>query len=79
MKDRLDKILVMKGLVKSRETARAFIMEGKVFVDDHKLTKAGSLVDETSDIVLKDAEQPYVSRGAETRGCAELFSYRSRR
>ncbi len=63
MKDRLDKILVLKGLVKSRETARAFIMEGKVLVDNHKLTKAGSLVDETSDIVLKDAEPPYVSRG----------------
>lgn len=63
MKERLDKLLVAKGLVKSREMARSFIMEGKVFVDDAKITKAGTLVSETSDIILRDADSPYVSRG----------------
>lgn len=63
MKDRLDKVLVSKGLVKSREMAKALIMEGKVFVDGKKITKAGTSVSETADISLKEEELPYVSRG----------------
>ena len=63
MKDRLDKVLVSKGLVKSREIAKALIMEGKVFVDGKKLTKAGTPVDENSDISLEENSLPYVSRG----------------
>ena len=63
MKDRLDKVLVAKGLVKSREIARALIMEGKVFVDGKKLTKAGSPVNEDAAISLEEDGIPYVSRG----------------
>ncbi len=63
MKERLDKILVSKGLVKSREIAKALVMEGKVFVDGKKLTKSGASVSETSDIYLKEGELPFVSRG----------------
>jgi 23S rRNA (cytidine1920-2'-O)/16S rRNA (cytidine1409-2'-O)-methyltransferase len=63
LKDRLDKILFLKGLVKSREIAKALIMEGKVLVDGKKITKAGSAVSETADIFLKEEEMPYVSRG----------------
>lgn len=63
MKERLDKVLIAKGLVKSREMARALIMEGKVIVDGKIQTKAGTLIYETSDISLKEADLPYVSRG----------------
>ncbi len=63
MKERLDKILVSKGLVKSREMAKALIMEGKVVVDGKKMTKSGTTVLETSDIYLKEGDLPYVSRG----------------
>lgn len=63
MKERLDKVLVAKGLVKSRELAKALIMEGKVFVDNERQTKAGMLVRETSEILLKETGIPYVSRG----------------
>lgn len=63
MKERLDKVLVAKGLVKSRELAKALIMEGKVIVDGTIQTKAGTLIHETSDISLKETELPYVSRG----------------
>lgn len=63
MKERLDKILVAKGLVKSRELARALIMEGNVFVDGSQVTKAGSLVHDTADIDLRKTGMPYVSRG----------------
>lgn len=63
MKERLDKVLVAKGLVKSRDMARALIMEGNVFVGGNRVTKAGTLVSATSDIVLRKADMPYVGRG----------------
>lgn len=63
MKERLDKILVAKGLVKSRELARALIMEGNVFVGGSQVTKAGTLVHNTADINLRKTGIPYVSRG----------------
>jgi 23S rRNA (cytidine1920-2'-O)/16S rRNA (cytidine1409-2'-O)-methyltransferase len=63
LKERLDKVLFSKGLVKSREMARALIMEGKVYVDGNKITKAGFPVNENSDILLQATDLPYVSRG----------------
>jgi 23S rRNA (cytidine1920-2'-O)/16S rRNA (cytidine1409-2'-O)-methyltransferase len=63
LKDRLDKALVSKGLVKSREMARALIMEGKVFVNGKKITKAGTPVNDDSNISLEENSLPYVSRG----------------
>jgi len=63
LKERLDRILVSRGLVKSREMAKALIMEGKIFVDGERQTKAGTLVRETSEILLKETGIPYVSRG----------------
>jgi 23S rRNA (cytidine1920-2'-O)/16S rRNA (cytidine1409-2'-O)-methyltransferase len=63
LKERLDKVLFSKGLVKSREMARALIMEGKVYVDGNKITKAGTPVNENSDISLQATDLPYVSRG----------------
>jgi 23S rRNA (cytidine1920-2'-O)/16S rRNA (cytidine1409-2'-O)-methyltransferase len=62
-KDRLDKLLVEKGLAKSREMAKAFIMAGKVSIDGNKGLKAGSMVDSDSVIFLKECDIPYVSRG----------------
>jgi 23S rRNA (cytidine1920-2'-O)/16S rRNA (cytidine1409-2'-O)-methyltransferase len=63
LKERLDKILVSRGLVKSRDIAKAFIMEGKVIVNGNAMTKAGSLVNDDAEIELKEAEMPYVGRG----------------
>lgn len=63
MKQRLDRILLSRGIVKSRELAKALIMEGKVFVNGKNVTKAGALVSETSHFVLKENEVPFVSRG----------------
>lgn len=62
-KDRLDKIVVLRGLARSRELAKAYIMEGRVFVDGKKVTKAGISVSEEAEILLKGEEVPYVSRG----------------
>ncbi len=62
-RERLDKLLVDRGLVKSRERAKALIMEGKVVVDGVVVSKAGSSVDVAGELVLRGNEMPYVSRG----------------
>jgi len=56
-------MLVSRGLVRSRELSRALIMEGKVFVNGNRITKAGTLVSEISEISLREESMPYVSRG----------------
>lgn len=63
MKERLDKILVSKGIVKSRNLASAFIIEGKVFVNGVRILKPGTLIDENASISLETEKMPYVSRG----------------
>lgn len=62
MKERLDKALLGRGLVSSRERARALIMEGKVLVDNMPVTKAGAMVEAGASIAVKE-DIPYVSRG----------------
>ena len=62
-KERLDVILVDIGLVKSRERAKALIMEGKVIVNSVTVIKAGTVVKRDSEIVLKNGDIPYVGRG----------------
>ena len=62
-KERLDKLLVDKGIVQSRERARALIMAGKVMVKGKKVDKAGEMVLADADIVLAGEDIPYVSRG----------------
>ncbi|MBA4371326.1 MAG: TlyA family rRNA (cytidine-2'-O)-methyltransferase [Thermodesulfovibrio sp.] len=74
-KERLDKVLVDTGLVKSRERAKALIMEGKVSVSGLPALKAGSLVDPGSSIVLKEDDIPFVGRGGvKLEGAIEHFS-----
>lgn len=62
-KERLDKLLVLRGLAQSRERARALIMAGQVVVEDHGVDKAGQLVPVDAEIRLKGEVLPYVSRG----------------
>lgn len=61
-KVRLDKLLLDKGLVKSREKAKALILQGSVLVDGEVVDKAGSLVSVNASLTVKD-KMPYVSRG----------------
>ncbi len=63
MKERLDILLVSRGMTHSRERAKALIMEGNVLVDGVPVTKAGSIVDQESRIELRGEDIPYVSRG----------------
>lgn len=62
-KERLDKLLVERGLAETRERARALILAGEVVVGDHTADKAGQLVTRDAEIRLKGAGLPYVSRG----------------
>lgn len=63
MKERLDKVLVDRGLASSRERAQGLIAEGKVFVNGMPAAKAGSLVDAHLPVEVKGEDIPYVSRG----------------
>jgi len=62
-KERLDVIMVNNGLVKSRERAKALIMEGKVTVNGITVLKSGTLVGADAEIILKKDDIPYVGRG----------------
>lgn len=63
MKERLDVLLVKKGLAESREKAKAIIMSGIVYVDGQKEDKAGTTFDEEKNIEVRGATLKYVSRG----------------
>jgi len=62
-KERLDKLVLERGLAPSRERAKALIMAGQVVVDDHLADKAGLMVALSAEIRLKGEPLPYVSRG----------------
>jgi 23S rRNA (cytidine1920-2'-O)/16S rRNA (cytidine1409-2'-O)-methyltransferase len=63
MKERLDVMLVNRGLASSREKAKAIIMSGIVFVDGQREDKAGSTFDDKVNIEVKGSTLKYVSRG----------------
>lgn len=63
MKERLDVLLVKRGLADSREKAKALIMSGNVFVKGQREDKAGTTFDENADIEIKGKQLKYVSRG----------------
>ena len=63
MKERLDVLLVKRGLAESREKAKAIIMSGNVFVEGQREDKAGTSFAETVSIEVKGHVLPYVSRG----------------
>ncbi len=62
-KERIDKILVDRGLAQSRERARALIMAGKVVVAGHAAEKPGQMVPLDAEVRLKGEILPFVSRG----------------
>jgi len=61
-RQRLDVLLVARGLAGSRERARALILAGDVRVDGGEVSKAGTLVDESAAIDLRQPDHPWASR-----------------
>lgn len=63
MKERLDVLLVNRGLSPSREKAKTMIMEGNVFVNHNREDKAGSMFPDDCEIEIHGNTLKYVSRG----------------
>ncbi len=61
--ERIDRLLVERGLAASRERAKALVMAGKVYVDGRRVEKAGTRVPVDAPIKVKGEDIPYVSRG----------------
>ena len=73
-KERIDVLLVKRGLFSSREQARASILAGEVFIRDARVDKAGKTVDEDAPVEVRSKRQRYVSRGGfKMEGAAEAF------
>ncbi|MCP3098558.1 TlyA family RNA methyltransferase [Myxococcus sp. K15C18031901] len=62
-KERLDILVVERGLAESRTKAQALILAGQVVVADQRVDKPGSLVPVEAELRLKGEVLPYVSRG----------------
>jgi len=63
IKERLDKLLVERGLTPSREKARGLILAGQVLVDDRVVDKPGTSIPVTGLIRIRGEILPFVSRG----------------
>jgi 23S rRNA (cytidine1920-2'-O)/16S rRNA (cytidine1409-2'-O)-methyltransferase len=74
-KERFDKLLVEKGMVPSRERARALIMAGKAFVEGKRIEKPGTMINAEARVQLQGGGSRYVSRGGEKmEGALTAFS-----
>lgn len=62
-KERLDKLLVDRGLVQSRERARSLILAGQVLGDEQVFDKVGVKVPEDISLRIRGEDIPFVSRG----------------
>ncbi len=62
-KEQLDKVLVEKGIVQSRERARALILAGRVVVGGRTVDKPGTQIEREARLQLRGEDQPYASRG----------------
>ncbi len=62
-KERLDVLLVERGLFESREKAKAAIMAGLIHSESERLDKAGVKIPVDTHLMVKGNTMPYVSRG----------------
>ena len=62
-KQRLDKLLVDRGLAQSRERAQALVLAGRVLVNEQRVDKPGAGVQEDAALRLLGDDLRYVGRG----------------
>ncbi|WP_374369048.1 TlyA family RNA methyltransferase [Dongia sp.] len=62
-KERVDKLLVDRGLVETRAKAQALILAGLVYSDTKRIAKAGDQIQIDAPLSLKGQDHPWVSRG----------------
>jgi 23S rRNA (cytidine1920-2'-O)/16S rRNA (cytidine1409-2'-O)-methyltransferase len=74
-KQRLDRLMVERGLVSSRERAVTLILAGKVKVGGDQVEKAGQRFAPDVDLEVLETDESYVSRGGlKLAGALEVFS-----
>jgi 23S rRNA (cytidine1920-2'-O)/16S rRNA (cytidine1409-2'-O)-methyltransferase len=61
-KERIDKLLVDRGLAETRQKAQALVLAGQVLADNQRIDKAGQKVDLNSELRIKGEQLRYVSR-----------------
>ncbi|WP_374406058.1 TlyA family RNA methyltransferase [Pelagerythrobacter sp.] len=62
-KQRLDQLLVARGLAESRTRAQALVMAGLVFSGETKMAKPGQQLAESAPLEVRGRDHPWVSRG----------------
>ncbi|KPL68022.1 RNA methyltransferase [Erythrobacter sp. SG61-1L] len=62
-KQRIDQLLVARGLAESRARAQALVMAGLVYLGEAKVSKPGQQVAEDADVTVRGRDHPWVSRG----------------
>ncbi|MCT8138709.1 TlyA family RNA methyltransferase [Anaerobacillus sp. CMMVII] len=62
-KERIDVLLVDRGLIETREKAKRSVMAGLVFCNNERVDKPGAKVDQDAELLVKGDLLPYVSRG----------------
>lgn len=76
-KQRLDAELVARGIIQSREQAKAAIMAGQVYVNNQKADKAGESVSADDKIEFRGEKLAYVSRGGlKLEKAMELYGFK---
>jgi 23S rRNA (cytidine1920-2'-O)/16S rRNA (cytidine1409-2'-O)-methyltransferase len=73
-KERVDVLLVERGLVESRARAQALLIAGRVFSGEQRIDKPGTSLLRDAPLSLRGEENPYVSRGGlKLAGALEAF------
>jgi 23S rRNA (cytidine1920-2'-O)/16S rRNA (cytidine1409-2'-O)-methyltransferase len=62
-KERVDVLLVERGLIETREKAKRTVMAGLVYANEVRLDKPGEKIERDTPLTIKGAVMPYVSRG----------------
>lgn len=74
-RERIDKLLLERGLCESRTRAQAMVLAGQVVVDDARVDKPGTAVRIDADIRVKGADHAFVSRGGvKLQGALDHFA-----
>jgi len=74
MKIRIDQLLVRNGFATDPKHATALLMSGVVYVEGQKVDKAGTLIADTVEIIIKSQSSKYVSRGGDKlEGALDFF------
>lgn len=62
-KQRVDLLLVEKGLAESRSRAQALVLAGKVYCGEQRVDKAGDTIDPEAPLTVRGRDHPWASRG----------------